>query len=188
MSNHTSTKRPNWAERIRICEFKGVNGFYDILPLLADSNAFGNAMDDLVVLIDEGLGRSYSAEDEADLIVSTEARGFLFGPAIASYNNLGFVPVRKPGRTPGSTSTVNYGNEYGNDTLELQNGLIKQGDRVIIVDDLIATGGTLEATAKMIEDQGGTVLEIATLIELTELGGRKRLEAAGYKLYSVLQY
>lgn len=187
MSDHTSTQRPDWAEKIATCEFRGVK-FYDILPLMADGVAFGRAMDDLINLVDEGLGQDCSAEDDADLIVGTEARGFLFGPAIANYNNLGFVPVRKPGKTPGSTSTVSYGNEYGTDTLELQKGLIKPGDCVIIIDDLIATGGTLEATAKMIEDQGGIVLEIVTLIELSKLGGRKRLEDAGYKLYSVLQY
>lgn len=186
MSTHTTTQQPEWASTIQVCAFQGVEKFYDIMPLLADGRAFDAAMSELMGLADDSVGGDL--EQGADLIVSTEARGFLFGPAIAYQNSLGFVPLRKPGKTPGTTASVAYGKEYGDDALELQKGLIYEGARVVIVDDLVATGGTLEAAAKLVEDQGGKVLAIVALIELAELGGRDRLEKAGYELHSVLQY
>lgn len=199
MDAATAKRTPEWAEKIKVCEFQGVNKFYDILPVLADRLAFNGAINALIGTIEDRLGgklyRSHYEENDrqagrgvADLIVSTEARGFLLGPAVAYHNNLGFVPVRKPGKTPGQTSTMAYGKEYGNDTIELQKGLIQPGARVVIIDDLIATGGTLAATAKLVEDQGCDVILIAALVELTELGGAEMLAEAGYPMVSVLKY
>lgn len=194
MSEHTTTQQPAWAEKIQVCEFQGVKKFYDIIPLLADARAFGEAVDSMLNLADDSIGNGDISQPDddgnpvVDLVASTEARGFLLGPTMACPNNLGFVPLRKPGKTPGNTATVAYGKEYGQDSLELQKGLIWKGAKVLIVDDLLATGGTLEAAAKLIEDQGGEVVGIIVLIELTELGGRELLEKAGYELFSVLQY
>lgn len=192
----SATARPAWEQKINIYQFQGVEKFYNILPPLADRYSFSELVDDLMENIEKelngGLWRStVEGEDEggvADIIVSTEARGFFFGPPVAYINHLGFVPARKHGKTPGMTSTVGYGKEYGEDVLEMQVGLIPEGARVIIIDDLVATGGTLVAAAKLVESQKAQVVAIATVIELEELGGRKVVEDAGYKLITLLKY
>lgn len=199
MANTEATARPEWADKIKERDFKGVT-FYDILPLLADYDALGKVMDAMMDLADAGIREITGDKDmdmrrdngQVDLIVSTESRGFLFGPTIATNNGLGFVPARKPGKTPGDTACVEYGKEYGEDALEMQKGLIPKDARVVIIDDLVASGGTIKATAQLIEDMGGKVVQIVTLIELQHLDvpkqGREVLEEAGYRLFSLLKY
>lgn len=191
--NHpTNAQSPEWAEKIKVVGFKGVEKFYDILPLLADAETFSQVVEVLADLVDKAAGGDafhYESESShpVDLAIAIEARGFVFGSVLAWRRNLGLVLARKPGHTPGNTSTTVYDNEYGKDTLEVQCGLIPKGAKVLIVDDLVATGGTAKAVCDMVKDQGGEVVGVLTLIELTELGGRKLLEDAGYELFSALQ-
>lgn len=149
-------------------------------------------MEALLELADKAAGGDAfrcAGEDDnpLNLAIAIEARGFIFGSVLAHRENLGLVLARKPGHTPGNTSIAAYDNEYGKDTLEIQCGRISEGAKVLIVDDLVATGGTAKAVCDMVKDQGGEVVGVLTLIELTELGGRKLLEDAGYKLFSALQ-
>lgn len=176
---------PWWADRITTSEFKGTK-FYDIMPLLYNSDLLEAVLSGLNttaihVLTDFECG-------ETGRIVSTEARGFLFGPCVAWALDWGFVPARKPGKLPGETISVTYGKEYGADTLEIQKNAIHPGDKIILVDDLIATGSTLKATADLVRDTGGKILGIITLIEFTQLGGRQLLEDAGYELHSLVKF
>ena len=121
-------------------------------------------------------------------VVGIESRGFIGGSILAFELGAGFVPVRKPGKLPGETISVTYGKEYGADTLEIQKNAIHPGDKIILVDDLIATGSTLKATADLVRDTGGKILGIITLIEFTQLGGRQLLEDAGYELHSLVKF
>lgn len=174
---------PWWASRITTSNFQGVT-FYDIMPLFYDHDLLSPVLTDLAnqvmsIIPDTG---------EYGYIVSTEARGFLFGPQVAWSADWGFVPARKPGKLPGETISVTYGKEYGEDTLEIQKNAIVPGTPVVIVDDLIATGGTLKATTDLVRKLGGDVVGIVTLIELTQLGGRQLLEDAGYELRSLVKF
>jgi adenine phosphoribosyltransferase len=121
-----------------------------------------------------------------DIVVSPEARGFIFGTALAYKLNAGFVPVRKPGKLPYQTEKFSYELEYGTDELEIHVDAIKPGEKVLIVDDLLATGGTLYSCAKLIEKLGGEVTNIVTLIELTEIGGKEKLK--DYNTKSLVAY
>ncbi len=155
---------------------KGIS-FKDITSLMQDGQVYKKAVDELVV---------YARERGAELIAGPEARGFVVGCPAAYALELGFVPVRKEGKLPRETVRVSYGLEYGTDILTMHKDSIKPGQHVVILDDLLATGGTIEATIKMIEQLGGVVAGIGFLIELDGLGGRERLE--GYDVFSLVRY
>lgn len=151
--------------------------FRDITPLLRSPEAFRYAI--------AGLCEPYR-NTEIDVIVGAEARGFLFGPPMALELGVGFVPVRKPGKLPSETRKFSYELEYGTDTLEIHVDGVQAGNRVLIVDDLLATGGTVEACCKLITQANATVVGCAFLIELKDLGGASRI--APHKSHCLLQY
>lgn len=151
--------------------------FRDITPLLGDPQAFSAAVEALC---------SGTAGQAIDYVAAVEARGFIFGSAVAEHLRAGFIPVRKKGKLPYKTRQVTYDLEYGTDTLEVHVDAAPKGARVLLVDDLLATGGTMAAACRLIEQIGGTVAGIAFLIELKDLGGRARL--SGYRISTVLAY
>ncbi|MCU0255415.1 MAG: adenine phosphoribosyltransferase [Vicinamibacterales bacterium] len=151
--------------------------FYDITTLLKDAAGFRDAIDAFVEQF-EGEG--------IEVIAGVESRGFIFGAALADRLGTGFVPVRKKGKLPAETVAASYQLEYGTDSLELHADAIHQGQRVLVVDDLLATGGTARATADLVRRLGGQVHALAFLVELTFLGGRAKLE--GERVVSILQY
>ena len=151
--------------------------FYDITTLLKDKTG-------LATLIDK-LAEHYIAQD-IDLVLGMEARGFIFAPALAYRLNAGFVPVRKPGKLPAECVKYDYSLEYGKNTLEIHKDAIQRGQRVLIVDDLLATGGTAEATAKLAESLGGKIAGLGFIVELTFLSGRDKLK--NYDVMSLLRY
>ena len=151
--------------------------FYDITTLLQDPEGFRGAIDSLVAPFQNS---------GVDVVVSIESRGFIFGSAMADRLGAGFVPVRKPGKLPAKTTKASYALEYGHDSLEIHEDAVSKGHKVLIVDDLLATGGTAKATTDLVERIGGTVLGLAFLVELVELKGRDKL--AGHTLHSVLKY
>jgi len=151
--------------------------FYDITTLLKDKAGYATLID---VLAERYIGK------DVDLILGMEARGFIFGPALAYRLNAGFVPVRKPGKLPAPTTRVEYDLEYGSNILEVHEDAIEKGQRVLIVDDLLATGGTAEATAKLATKLGADIAGLAFVVELDFLKGRDKLKP--YDVYSVLHY
>jgi adenine phosphoribosyltransferase len=151
--------------------------FRDITPLLHNSEAFQYTIDRLV--------ERYENEP-LDTIVAVESRGFIFGAPLAYQLGKPFVPVRKQGKLPSSTYAAEYSLEYGSSVMEIHADDIRRGERVLLLDDLLATGGTLAATARLVETSGGIVAGIGLVIELTELGGRQRL--ANYDIFSLVQY
>lgn len=151
--------------------------FRDITPLLANGEAFRVATKAFV---------EFAEEKGAELVVGPEARGFIFGCPVSYEMGIGFAPVRKPGKLPREVVSYEYDLEYGSNTLCMHKDSIKPGQKVIVVDDLLATGGTVEATIKIIEDLGGIVVGLAFLIELDDLDGRKKLE--GYDVLTLLNY
>jgi adenine phosphoribosyltransferase len=151
--------------------------FYDVTTLLRDPGGFQQALDDLTAPYDE---------DAVDVVVGIESRGFILGAAVADRLNAGFVLVRKPGKLPANTIQVSYDLEYGSDVLEMHADAIESGQRVLIVDDLLATGGTARATIDLVKQTGGEILGMAFLIELAELNGRKKL--SGEDVRAVLRY
>jgi adenine phosphoribosyltransferase len=151
--------------------------FRDITPLLADGAAFRRVID--------LLGERY-ADQRVDVVVGVEARGFVMGSALAYRLGAGNVLVRKRGKLPFKTFQSTYALEYGTDTLEIHQDAIRPGQRVLVADDLLATGGTISAAADLVRQLGGTILELAFLIELTDLGGRARL--GDYSVFSLLKY
>ncbi|HZZ38536.1 MAG TPA: adenine phosphoribosyltransferase [Acidobacteriaceae bacterium] len=151
--------------------------FYDITTLLKDPKGFAMLIDALA---------QYYMEKEVDLVLGIEARGFIFGPALAYRLNAGFVPVRKPRKLPGPTARVTYDLEYGSDTLEIHQDAIEPGQRVVLVDDLLATGGTMEATTRLVQQLGGTIAGLGFAVELDFLKGRDRLQE--YDVFSLLHY
>ncbi|HZJ83203.1 MAG TPA: adenine phosphoribosyltransferase [Clostridia bacterium] len=151
--------------------------FKDITTLLKDKDAYKHTVDTLIDI---------SKEWDADLIVGPEARGFVIGAPLAYGLNLGFVPVRKPGKLPGETKIYEYDLEYGKDCLEIHKDAIEPGQRVIIADDLLATGGTALATAKLVEELGGKVVGMVFVIELSYLEGKEKLEK--YRTETLVKY
>src|ERR1700757_3909507 len=151
--------------------------FYDITTLLKDKTG-------LATLIDK-LAEHYISQD-IDLVLGMEARGFIFAPALAYRLNAGFVPVRKPGKLPAECVRYDYTLEYGSNTLQIHKDAIHKGQRVLIVDDLLATGGTAEATAKLAEALGGKIAGLGFVVELDFLKGRDKLK--GYDVMSLLKY
>jgi adenine phosphoribosyltransferase len=151
--------------------------FYDITTLLRDKEGFRLAID--------ALATPYR-DARIDVVVGIESRGFILGAAVADRLQAGFVPVRKVGKLPSKTVRVSYDLEYGSDSLEMHNDAIDPGSRVLVVDDLLATGGTARATVNLVKQLGGTVEGVAVLIELVDLNGRSRLE--GENLLAVLRY
>jgi adenine phosphoribosyltransferase len=151
--------------------------FYDITTLLKDKQGFATLVDQL--------SEHYIGKD-IDLVLGMEARGFIFAPALAYRLNAGFVPVRKPGKLPALTAKYDYALEYGTNTLEIHKDAIQNGQRVIIVDDLLATGGTAEATAKLASSLGAEIAGLGFVVELDFLKGRNKLQ--GYDVMSLLHY
>ena len=160
---------PDWPK-------KGVL-FRDITPLLANQDAFAAAIDALCAgFTDAGI----------EYVAAIEARGFIFGAAVAQSLGAGFVPIRKKGKLPYKTERISYDSEYGTDTLELHSDAIEKGAKVLMVDDLLATGGTMATACKLIERTGGKIAAIAFLIELSELGGREKI--SGYEIKAAISY
>ena len=153
--------------------------FRDITTLLADPVGFREAVDAMVKIHDA---------ETIDHIVGIEARGFILGGAIAHQLSAGFVPIRKKGKLPGTTISESYDLEYGSDTVELHDDVLSKGDRVLLVDDLIATGGTAEAAIKLIERVGAEVIACSFVIDLPDLGGRARLEALGKEVLTLCHF
>ena len=151
--------------------------FRDVTPLLADGDAFHDACDRLI---------EFARRLEADVIVGPESRGFMFGCPVSYALGIGFVPVRKPDKLPRKTLSCSYDLEYGSNTLEMHVDGIRPGQRVVIIDDLLATGGTVEATVKMIRELGGEPVGCAFIIELSDLHGRDAL--SGMEVLSLLAY
>ena len=151
--------------------------FYDVTTLLRDPNGFRAAIDAMA---------SPFAGGGIDIVVGIESRGFILGSAVADRLGVGFVPVRKLGKLPAATIRASYALEYGTDSLEMHSDAITAGQRVLIVDDLLATGGTASATVQLVTELGGTVAALAFLIELAALNGRARLP--GEQVYAVLAY
>ncbi len=151
--------------------------FYDITTLLKDKAGFAQMIDALA---------AHYIGKEIDLVLGIEARGFIFGPALAYRLNAGFVPVRKPKKLPAKTARVSYDLEYGADALEIHLDAIEPGQRVIIVDDLLATGGTMEATIKLVRQLGGEIVSLGFAIELDFLKGRSKFTE--YDVHSLLHY
>lgn len=151
--------------------------FKDITTLLKDKNSYVETLN----LMEEKLkGLNF------DYIVGIESRGFIFGSALADRLKVGFIPVRKPGKLPGEIESISYDLEYGKSQIEIHKDAINKGDRVIIIDDLIATGGSAKASASLIEALGGEIVAFEFLIELTDLGGREVLK--DYKVISLIEY
>jgi adenine phosphoribosyltransferase len=151
--------------------------FRDITPLLANPEGFGIVLDRLA---------SVAQQAGAEAVVGIESRGFIFGAPLADRLRIPFVPVRKPGKLPAARMSVEYSLEYGESQLDIHEDAIESGRRAVIVDDLLATGGTALAAAKLVEMLGGEVALLAFVIELEALGGRRRLE--GYRVESVVAY
>ncbi|MGN0425438.1 MAG: adenine phosphoribosyltransferase [Acetatifactor sp.] len=151
--------------------------FRDVTSVLQDAEGFHLAIDKMQELI---------ADLEYDVVVGPESRGFIFGTPIAYNNKKPFVPIRKAGKLPRETVSISYELEYGSATIEMHKDAIRPGQRVVIVDDLIATGGTTEAMIQLIEGMGGVVVGVVVLIELAGLKGRERLQ--GYRLESAICY
>ena len=152
--------------------------FKDITPLLADPGALAMAV--------EMMANPYRSAGVA-LVVGAESRGFIFATAIAQALNAGFVPIRKPGKLPWQTHAVTYDLEYGTDTLEMHQDAIAAGQRVLVVDDLLATGGTMQASCDLVQKLGGTIVGISVLIELAFLNGRQKLTEYG-DIHAVIEF
>ena len=151
--------------------------FRDITPMCQDGEAFKYACKLLA---------DYAKKVGAEVIVGPESRGYMFGCPVANELGIGFVPVRKPGKLPRETISTTYSLEYGTNELQIHTDAIKKGQKVLIIDDLLATGGTVEATIKLVEKLGGEVVGCGFIIELEDLGGREKL--AGYDVYAPLKY
>ncbi|MFC1754856.1 adenine phosphoribosyltransferase, partial [Thermoproteota archaeon] len=158
---------PDWPK-------KGIM-FRDITSLLKDPVGLKLTVDDFI--------KRYK-EMDIDVIVGIDSRGFILGGAIAYLLEKGFIPVRKKGKLPPETISETYELEYGSDTIEIVKGSIDEGQKVLVVDDLIATGGTMLAACKLVEKLGGKVIETATIVDLPDIGGSKKLKNAGYKVYA----
>ena len=164
---------PNWPA-------PGVQ-FRDITPLLQDAKVFR-------ILIDAFVHRYMDPAMRPDVVAGLDARGFILGAVVAYELNVGFVPIRKKGKLPFSTVEETYELEYGSATVELHTDAVKPGDRVLLIDDLIATGGTMMAGMKLLEKLGAQVIEGAAIVDLPELGGSDKLRAAGLPLFTLIDF
>jgi adenine phosphoribosyltransferase len=164
---------PDWPE-------KGVQ-FRDITPLLQNPRVFR-------VLIDAFVHRYMEAGMRPDVVAGLDARGFILGSVVAYELGLGFVPIRKKGKLPFTTVEETYELEYGSATVELHTDAVQRGQRVLLIDDLIATGGTMMAGKKLLEKLGATVMEGAAIVDLPELHGSAKLKAAGMQLFTLVDY
>lgn len=153
--------------------------FRDITTLLKDPVGFKLCIDDFL--------KRYK-EEEIDVVVGIDSRGFILGGALAYLLGKGFVPVRKKGKLPAETEREEYSLEYGTDIVEIHKDGISRGQKVLIIDDLIATGGTAMAAAKLVKKLHGEVVELAFIVDLPDLGGRKKLENAGYSVYAQTEF
>ena len=153
--------------------------FLDITTATKDAKAFQKSMDFL-----------YEQFKDEDLtyVAGVESRGFIFGAALAAKLGIGFIPIRKPHKLPADTISETYDLEYGTDTIEMHRDAVKQGDRVVIIDDLLATGGTAVAACNLVRKAGGDVVAASFIIELDPLKGREKIEAQGVKVISMLHY
>jgi adenine phosphoribosyltransferase len=151
--------------------------FYDITTVLKDKTGFAELIDAFA---------QYYIDKKVDLVLGIEARGFIFGPALAYRLNAGFVPVRKPGKLPAETLTVKYDLEYGSDSLQIHKDAVKPGQRVIIVDDLLATGGTMLATSNLVKELGGEIVGVTVAVELDFLKGREKFPEID--VFSLIHY
>lgn len=151
--------------------------FRDITPLMADGEVFQKACDEII---------AFAKKVDAQVVVGPESRGFIFGCPVAYHLGIGFVPVRKPGKLPRETVSVSYDLEYGSNELHVHKDGIKKGQKVLIVDDLLATGGTVDATIQIVKELGGEVVGCAFLIELADLKGREHLKE--YPVFSLMCY
>ena len=172
LKNHIRTV-PDWPA-------PGVQ-FRDITPLLQDAKVFR-------VLIDAFVHRYMATPMRPDVVAGLDARGFILGAVIAYELNVGFVPIRKKGKLPFTTVEETYELEYGSATVELHTDAVKPGDRVLLIDDLIATGGTMMAGMKLLEKLGAQVIEGAAIVDLPELGGSDKLREAGLPLFTLLDF
>lgn len=166
----------NYIEIVEDWPKEGIK-FKDITPLMANGAAFKSAVDEIV---------NYAENKEIDLVVGPEARGFIVGCPVSYALEVGFAPVRKEGKLPREVIKVDYGLEYGENVLTIHKDAIKPGQRVLITDDLLATGGTIEATIKLVEQLGGIVVGCAFLVELGYLDGKDKLE--GYDVLTLMTY
>ncbi len=166
-------------EKVRVVENFPSDGisFKDITTLLKDAEGLKNCIDQLV---------DRFKNEKVDLVIGPESRGFIFATPIAYLIGAGFVPVRKPGKLPAETIKSEYALEYGSDSLEIHKDAIQKGQKVLIIDDLLATGGTMETACKLVEQLGGEVVGLGFLIELDELKGRNKLSK--YKVESIVKY
>jgi len=155
--------------------------FRDITPLLQDAKVFR-------VLIDAFIHRYMDPSMRPDVVAGLDARGFILGAVVAYELNVGFVPIRKKGKLPFTTVEETYELEYGSATVELHTDAVKPGDRVLLIDDLIATGGTMMAGMKLLEKLGAQVIEGAAIVDLPELGGSDKLRASGLALFTLLDF
>lgn len=169
----------DYKEHITIVDNWPIDGveFKDITPLMANGEAYKSAVDDII---------AYAKEKKADIIVGPEARGFIIGCPVAYALETGFAPVRKAGKLPREVIEVDYGLEYGENILTIHKDAITKGQRVLITDDLLATGGTIEATIKLVESLGGIVVGCAFLIELAYLDGMSKLK--DYDVLTLMTY
>lgn len=161
----------------RIPKFKGVV-FWDITPLLKDKDAFRQCIKQIA---------DHFRNAKIDVVASNEARGFIIGGALAYELGTGFVPIRKKGKLPSKVVSLTYNKEYESDTIEVHQDSFKQGEKVLLIDDLLATGGTIKANAELIEKLGGLIVGIGFLIELEYLHGREKLETK-YDIFSLVNY
>jgi len=161
----------------RIPEFKGVV-FWDITPLLKDKHTFKECIKQMA---------DHCRDKDVDVIVSSEARGFIFGAALAYELGVGFVPIRKKGKLPSKAVSLTYKKEYESDTIEIHEDSIKPGQKVLLIDDLLATGGTIKANAELVEKLGGKIVGMGFLIELGYLHGRQNL-GEKYEVFSIVNY
>ena len=172
----------NYKEKFRIVKDfpkEGIN-FVDVTTVLNDAEAFSYTMSELYKKISE--------YEDVNVIVGTEARGFIFGAALASKMNIRFVPARKPGKLPAETVKSTYSLEYGEDSLEIHRDAIKPVDKVVIIDDLLATGGTALSVVKMVKELGGVIKCTAFVVEIPELKGREKIERFGIDVISLINF
>ena len=154
--------------------------FRDISTLIADPEG--------LQLVVQNLQNRYQNRDDIDVIVGIESRGFILGSALAYALKKGFVMIRKPGKLPGPTISQEYQLEYGTDKVEIHSDAFKLGTKILLVDDLIATGGTIMAAIELIEKLGGIITETAFIVDLPDIGGSKKLTANGYEIYVLTQF